>query len=371
MEKTKFLKQLQEQLAARGLEDSAIKAQIERVSNYIEQTGMDDVEVDPSDMADGIVKAVGKPAKPAPFVAPEEPIEEAAVPLSAEDEINAAIKRLEDEDAQHEEKIADVSDEAEDDSAEEDTPDLVADDVEPTDAESEEEPIEEAQAESVSESPEEPKEEEKLEKGFVRIMAPEDVKSDSPDDSIDDVRPYRPARNERDKKLMRKYNKQEYKEEKRQKKEENKAELSDEDIAALRNNKTLFIILSCVVAPFVLALALIVVALYIFFWLALALLLIFSVAGLIVFVALGSCISLIGIVYGVIQIVAGATPAGLFEIGLGICVGGAVLLISILVYNFAMRLVPFAMRQLARLVRFAFSKGRDAYTIVKGVCEKI
>ena len=222
MEKKEFLKQLQEQLAARGLEDSAIKAQIERVSNYIEQTGMDDVEVDPSDMADGIVKAVGKPAKPAPFVAPEEPIEEVAVPLSAEDEINAAIKRLEDEDAQHEEKIADVSDETEDDSAEEDMPDLVADDVEPTDAESEEEPIEEAQAESVSESPEEPKEEEKLEKGFVRIMAPEDVKSDSPDDSIDDVRPYRPARNERDKKLMRKYNKQEYKEEKRQKKEENK-----------------------------------------------------------------------------------------------------------------------------------------------------
>ncbi len=147
--------------------------------------------------------------------------------------------------------------------------------------------------------------------------------------------------------------------------------LSESTLQKLRNNKTLFIVLACIAAPFVLALALITVGLYIFFWVALALLLIFSIAGLIVFVAAGCCISLIGIVYGVIQLVAGETPIGLFEIGLGVIIIGSVLLIGVLVYNFAMRLVPFAMKQLARLFKFAFSKGRDAYITVKGVCEKL
>ena len=68
---------------------------------------------------------------------------------------------------------------------------------------------------------------------------------------------------------------------------------------------------------------------------------------------------------------AGATPIGLFEIGLGVIVSGSVLLVGILVYNFAMRLIPYAMKQLARLFKFAFSKGRDTYIIVKGVCERL
>lgn len=331
MEKTEFLKQLEEQLVARGLDDESVKAQLERVGNYIKQTGMEDVEADPAEMADGIVKALGTApvaaAQKAEEIAPTSPVESAP---SVEDEINESLKQIGEAPVE----------------------------------ESENEEAEEAAVEAVADD-------ESLDPRFVRIMAPEDVQNDAPDDSIEDVRPYRPARNERDKKLMRKHNRAEYVQEEREQREEQKKELSEADLQKLRNNKTLFIVLACIAAPFALALALITVGLYIFFWVALALLLIFSIAGLIVFVAAGCCIALIGIVYGVIQLVAGATPIGLFEIGLGVIVSGSVLLIGVLVYNFAMRLIPFAMRQLARLFKFAFSKGRDAYITVKGVCEKL
>ncbi len=341
MEKNEFLKQLEEQLSAYGLYEDSVKAQVERVSNYINQTGMDDIEADPAEMADGIVKALkgniyadaeAEKNAQADIVVEESP--------SAEEEINESLRRFEEESAEESDEMSDAVHTVE----------------ESVDGDAQ-------KAEKIDD--------EGLEPRFVRIMAPEDVKIDAPDDNIDDVRPYRPARNERDKKLMHKHNREEYAEERREQAEEQKRELSEEDIQKLRNNKTLFIVLACIAAPFVLALALVVVALYIFFWVALALLLIFSIAGLIVFVAAGCCISLIGIVYGVIQLVAGLTPVGLFEIGLGVIVSGAVLLIGILVYNFAMRLIPYAMKQLARLFKFAFSKGRDTYIIVKGVCERL
>jgi uncharacterized membrane protein len=345
MEKTEFLKRLEEQLYERGLDPDSVKEQVERVTNYITQTGMDDIDVDPSEMADGIVKAVGNHVpiqeECSSDTAAEEIVDD---DLTFEDEINDAIKTLENEDGEFD---VDFQEDGENQPLEDDAS-----------------ASEESEEESFSED-------EDLAPGFVRVMAPEDVQNDVPDDNIDDVRPYRPARNERDKKLMRKHNKKEYDEESRAEREERKMELSEEDLQKLRNNKTLFIVLACVAVPIVLALALIVVGLYLFFWIALALAMIFSIAALIVFIAAGACVSLIGIVYGVIQLVAGLTPIGLFEIGLGIIVGGSVLLIGILVYNFAMRLIPFGMKQLARLFKFAFCKGRDAYIMAKGVCEKL
>lgn len=362
MEKTEFLKQLEEQLDARGLDPESTKAQLERVGNYITQTGMEDIEADPAEMADGIVKALGiSPIVEADTVeetATADRIEE--IP-TVEDEINESLKYIDEDalDAQTHDGSDSVSEE-----------ELVAEFEAAAEAEVENEAITEAEQDPQAIA-EDGANDENLDPRFVRIMAPEDVQVDTPDDSIEDVRPYRPARNERDKKLMRKHNRAEYLKEEMEEQEERRKELSEAELQKLRNNKTLFIVLACIAAPLVLALALMVVGLYIFFWIALALLLIFSIAGLIVFVAAGCCISLIGIVYGVIQLVAGATPIGLFEIGLGVIVIGSVLLIGVLVYNFAMRLIPFAMKQLARLFKFAFIKGRDAYITVKGVCEKL
>ena len=107
------------------------------------------------------------------------------------------------------------------------------------------------------------------------------------------------------------------------------------------------------------------------FWIVLALLMIGIVAGLIIFVTAGVLVSLIGIVYGAIQLVKGAIPVGLFETGLGVTVGAAVMFVGILVYNIAIRLIPFAMKSLAKLLAFAFRKAKDGFVALKGVLDKI
>ena len=126
-----------------------------------------------------------------------------------------------------------------------------------------------------------------------------------------------------------------------------------------------FTVLLIFAIPIIAALALVATAIYLVFWAALALLLICVVALLIAFVAAGVTVALIGIVYGVIMMIKGNVPVGLFEIGLGVTVGAVVLFIGILVYNFAIRLIPFAMKMLAKLLGFAFTKTKEGLRYIK------
>jgi hypothetical protein len=138
-----------------------------------------------------------------------------------------------------------------------------------------------------------------------------------------------------------------------------------------QKNKALFWVLLCIAIPIIVMLAATVVMLYVAFWVILALLMIFSIAALIAIVAVGALVSLVGIVYGVVQIVTGEVPVGLFEIGLGVIIGAAVMMVSILVYNFAVRLIPFAMKKLTSLLPIIFKKGMAGYEVLKGVIENI
>ena len=117
--------------------------------------------------------------------------------------------------------------------------------------------------------------------------------------------------------------------------------------------------------PFIILISLVMIVLYLVFWLALALLMILAVAVLIAFVAAGVFVALTGIVYGVIMLIKGNTPVGLFEIGLGITVGAVVLFAGILVYNFAIRLIPFGMKMLSKLLAFGFRKGKEGISGLK------
>lgn len=78
------------------------------------------------------------------------------------------------------------------------------------------------------------------------------------------------------------------------------------------------------------------------------------IVGLIVSVvavaAAGTLASITGIIYGVVKL-SSQRGEGIFEIGLGIVVAGATLLAGILIYNAAIRFMPWAVRQTARLCR--------------------
>ena len=68
----------------------------------------------------------------------------------------------------------------------------------------------------------------------------------------------------------------------------------------------------------------------------------------------GALLAVVGIVYGVMQMLPGAEASyiGLYELGLGIRIGGFTMLFSIIVYNIVVNLTPLALRQLTRFMKF-------------------
>lgn len=77
---------------------------------------------------------------------------------------------------------------------------------------------------------------------------------------------------------------------------------------------------------------------------AMSLIIVGLVALLIAEIAAGTGLSLIGIIYGITQTFT-SVPIGLYEIGLGILIGGAAMFAGILIYNLAVRFFPFAIKQ--------------------------
>ncbi len=61
---------------------------------------------------------------------------------------------------------------------------------------------------------------------------------------------------------------------------------------------------------------------------------------------LGSGLTLVGIIYGAIEIISGNPGIGIYEIGLGICCGGLALCLGILTYNLAVLGLPYILKQL-------------------------
>ena len=95
---------------------------------------------------------------------------------------------------------------------------------------------------------------------------------------------------------------------------------------------------------------------------------IFALIGILfVGVAVGTVVALVGIIYGITQLFSYA-PIGLYEIGLGVRVGGFVMLGGIIVYNVAVRLLPYLIRRELDLFTFTSHKCVELYYYVKGAC---
>lgn len=97
------------------------------------------------------------------------------------------------------------------------------------------------------------------------------------------------------------------------------------------------------------------------------------VCALAVAVAIGTGVSLVGIIYGVIQffVAGGVTAVGLYEAGMGILAAGITMLVGVLIYNAAIRLVPFVMKKLRVFLKFIFKKLGVLAEYLKGVCASI
>ena len=121
--------------------------------------------------------------------------------------------------------------------------------------------------------------------------------------------------------------------------------------------------------PLLLPVFLLILSLFSVGYISLVGVIIASVIALICAVIAGAGVSLVGIIYGVMELF-NSKYAGQFEIGLGICVAGIAMLVGILIYNFAIRLLPYVMRYLGVFFKFVFRKIKHLFRLLKMECAK-
>ena len=132
-------------------------------------------------------------------------------------------------------------------------------------------------------------------------------------------------------------------------------------------------------AFFVLLLPMIVVAAAVFLifaglFVAMAGLIVASIAVVIALVAGGSVASLVAVVFGITQLLhigGGTLIAGLYEIGLGVMTAGIVLFFSVLLYNFAIRFLPWVMGKLGTFLGFLCGKAKDLFLYLRRECYQL
>ena len=91
------------------------------------------------------------------------------------------------------------------------------------------------------------------------------------------------------------------------------------------------------------------------------------VVGLVAEVAVGSLVALIAVIYGISQLFL-VLPVGLFELGLGIAAIGITMFVGILMYNIAVRLLPYLLRKFIAFQHVFKGFLQDLYYYVKGEC---
>jgi hypothetical protein len=138
-----------------------------------------------------------------------------------------------------------------------------------------------------------------------------------------------------------------------------------------RGKQKFWIIFACSL-PLILVFLLLYFGTFALLFAALASLIVLLIAGLIGTSAIGAAVSFVCIVYGISQLITVASAApGVYEIGLGITVGGAVMLFGILIYNLAIRVVPKLIRLLGTLFRFCTGKLKVLFQRAKEACYKL
>lgn len=125
-----------------------------------------------------------------------------------------------------------------------------------------------------------------------------------------------------------------------------------------------------VTLPITLTLLLVILALFGAAFLGIILAIIGLVAGMIGVVAAGCGLALVGIIYGITQLFS-FMAAGLYEIGLGVMISGGALLSGVILYNLAIRFLPWVMKWLTVFFAFVFHRLRDLFYLARRECYKL
>ena len=141
---------------------------------------------------------------------------------------------------------------------------------------------------------------------------------------------------------------------------------SPDDITVRRNTRKFWGIFA-LTFPITLAVLTVTAAAFATLFFLIAVLIISFVAALVAITAIGTLVSVFGIIFGVALMMTNL-PIGLYECGIAIIVGAAAMFIGILLYNVAVRLLPFASRWLLVLFRLVYRKYKELFVYLKKEC---
>lgn len=131
----------------------------------------------------------------------------------------------------------------------------------------------------------------------------------------------------------------------------------------------LFWILFILTLPITLPLLLAVCAVFGVLYVAVTALIVAFSGVMVGVVACGTALALVGIIYGATECFKNL-PTGLFEIGVGVAIGGATMLVSVLLYNVAIRFTPRLYKLVNRFGGWVFGGIGQIYTNIKKECGK-
>ncbi len=142
--------------------------------------------------------------------------------------------------------------------------------------------------------------------------------------------------------------------------------IPDEEIPSSK----MFWILFGVSLPITIPLALAVLGVFALMWGGLAGIIVGAIAALVGVVTAGTALSLVGIIYGIVQLFT-SVATGLYEIGIGIVVAGIVIAVGILLYNFAVRLMPILIKLVWRLFKYVLERLRELFNYLRKESAKL
>ena len=122
--------------------------------------------------------------------------------------------------------------------------------------------------------------------------------------------------------------------------------------------------------PITLALLGLVLGAFAFLYIALIAGIIGFILALIGVAACGGGIALVGMIYGVTQLFSNV-PAGIYEIGLGVIIAGASVFIAVLLYNAAVRFLPWVMHWLTVFFGFVMDRIKYGFCLARRECYKL
>lgn len=135
--------------------------------------------------------------------------------------------------------------------------------------------------------------------------------------------------------------------------------------------RLLFGLILLLLAPVGLLIVTAVFGAYVGIFAALAGVIIVVVAAVVIIAGVGSLISVASILYGVTQAISSPRYVGIHEIGFGLLVGGITLFVSIVLYNLALRLVPFLYAKLVQFLKFSYRITKKLFRKSMKGCEKL